>query len=148
MLSGGHAANALPQSAKATVNCRIIPGETPESVEQELAKVAGGQVAVKMRPSTFGPSDPSDAQSPYMKTIQRISEEMWPGVQISPVMSTGATDGSRLRNIGMTVYGVSGVFVEFGENRLHGRDERVAVRSFFDSNEFLYRLAKALAAGD
>jgi acetylornithine deacetylase/succinyl-diaminopimelate desuccinylase-like protein len=148
MLSGGHAANALPQSAKAIVNCRIIPGDSPEFVEQELARIAGERVAVKMRPATFGPSDPSDAQSPYMKTIQRISEEMWPGVQISPVMSTGATDGSRLRNVGMTVYGVSGVFVEFGENRTHGRDERVAVRSFFDSNVFLYRLAKALAAGD
>jgi acetylornithine deacetylase/succinyl-diaminopimelate desuccinylase-like protein len=148
MLSGGHAANALPQSAKATVNCRIIPGETAESVEQTLGKVAGEKVVVKMRPQSFGPSEPSDPQSSYVKTIQRISEEMWPGVGVGPVMSTGATDGSRLRNAGMTVYGVSGIFVEFGENRTHGRDERVAVRSFYDSNEFLYRLAKALAAGD
>jgi acetylornithine deacetylase/succinyl-diaminopimelate desuccinylase-like protein len=148
MLAGGHAANALPQTAKATVNCRIIPGESPEFVERSLAGAAGDRVTVKMSPSTFGASDPSDPQSPFMRTIQRVSEGMWPGVPIVPVMSTGATDGSRLRNIGVAVYGTSGVFVEFGENRMHGRDERVAVRSLMDGAEYQYRLAKALASGE
>jgi acetylornithine deacetylase/succinyl-diaminopimelate desuccinylase-like protein len=101
-----------------------------------------------MRPQTFGPSDPSDAQSTHVKTIQRVSEEMWPGVQISPHdehRCHGRLQVAQCRDDGLRV---SGIFVEFGENRTHGRDERVAVRSFFDSNEFLYRLAKALAAGD
>lgn len=82
-----------------------------------------------------------------MKSIQRVSEAMWPGVPVVPTMSTGATDGSRLRNAEIPVYGVSGIFVEFGENRTHGRNERLGVRSFFDSAEFLYRLVRELGAG-
>ncbi len=148
MISGGHAANALPQAAKATVNCRIIPGETPESVEREIVRLAGERVRVKMNTSVRGPSAPADTQSPFMKTIERVSESLWPGVPIQPVMSTGATDGALLGNAGISVYGTSGIFVEFGENRLHGRDERVAVRSLMDGAEYMYRLAKALASGE
>ena len=81
-----------------------------------------------------------------MKTIREVSESMWPGVAVVPVMSTGATDGSRLRNAEIPVYGVSGLFVEFGENRLHGRDERLGVKSFYEGSEFLYRLVKALGS--
>jgi acetylornithine deacetylase/succinyl-diaminopimelate desuccinylase-like protein len=148
LLSGGHAANALPQSAKATVNCRIVPGETPEAVESELRKAVGGQVTVKMRTSTLGPSEAGDAQSAVMKTIRRVANGMWPGVSVAPVMSTGATDGARLRAAGVSVYGVTGFFVESGEDRMHGRDERLAVRSFFDGAEFLYRLVRTLGAGE
>jgi acetylornithine deacetylase/succinyl-diaminopimelate desuccinylase-like protein len=83
-----------------------------------------------------------------MGTIRRVSESLWPGVPVVPVMSTGATDGSRLRNAGIPIYGVSGIFVEYGEIRIHGRDERVGVRSFFDGSEFLYRLVKALGSGE
>ena len=70
---------------------------------------------------------------------------MWPGVPVVPIMSTGATDGSRLRNAGIPTYGTSGIFVEYGEIRIHGRDERVLIKSFFDGSEFLYRLVKALS---
>jgi acetylornithine deacetylase/succinyl-diaminopimelate desuccinylase-like protein len=73
---------------------------------------------------------------------------MWPGVPVVPVMSTGATDGSRLRNAEIPTFGVSGIFIEFGENRMHGRDERVPVQSLMDGAEFLYRLTKALSAGE
>ena len=82
-----------------------------------------------------------------MKTIMRISAETWPTATVVPVMSTGATDGSRLRNAGYAVYGVSGIFTELGENRLHGKDERVGVRSFFDAAGFLDRLVRALGSG-
>ena len=82
-----------------------------------------------------------------MRTIERVSGSMWPGVPVVPTMSTGATDGSRLRNAGIPTYGASGLFVEFGEIRIHGRDERVSVKSFFDGAEFLYRLVKALGEG-
>jgi acetylornithine deacetylase/succinyl-diaminopimelate desuccinylase-like protein len=148
LISGGHAANALPQTATATVNCRIIPGETPEFVERELAKAAGDRVSVKMRGSVRGPSVPADLQSPFLGTIRRVSESVWPGVPVQPAMSTGATDGALLRNAGISVYGTSGVFVEFGENRMHGRDERVAVRAVMDAAEYMYRLTKAIASGE
>ena len=80
-----------------------------------------------------------------MKAIERVAAEMWPGVTVFPSMSEGATDGSRLRNAGIPVYGVTGLFVPLGENRMHGRDERLAVRSFRDGLEFHYRLLKAFA---
>jgi acetylornithine deacetylase/succinyl-diaminopimelate desuccinylase-like protein len=146
-LEGGHADNALPQHARATVNCRLLPGEKPEFVHAELQRLAGDRVSVKPR-GNVRVSDPSDPESPAMRTIQRVSESMWPGTPVIPVMSTGATDGSRLRNADIPVYGVSGLFVEYGEVRIHGRDERVTVKSFFEGADFLYRLVKALGNGD
>ena len=144
-LEAGHADNALPQRAKATVNCRLLPGEKEEFLASELRRVAGERVKVTpTNPVTM--SDPSNPESPVMKTIQRVSNELWPGVPVMPVMSAGATDGMRLRNAGIPVYGVDGIFIEQGDNRMHGRDERIAVRSFFDGSEFLYRLVKALAS--
>ena len=145
-LEGGHADNALPQRAKATVNCRLLPGEDEAFVLGELRKAAGERVQVKPKNELFK-SDATDAEGPVMKTIQRESERMWPGVSTVPIMSAGATDGSRLRNAEIPVYGVSGLFVEFGENRLHGRDERLGVASFFNGLEFLDRLVRALAEG-
>jgi acetylornithine deacetylase/succinyl-diaminopimelate desuccinylase-like protein len=143
-LEGGHADNALPQRARATVNCRLLPEEKPEFVHAELQRVAGERVKVTPRGSVRL-SEPSDPESAAMRTINRVSESMWPGTPVIPVMSTGATDGSRLRNAGIPVYGVSGLFVEYGEVRIHGRDERVAVKAFHEGAAYLYRLVKALA---
>lgn len=146
-LEGGHAENALPQRAKAVVNCRLLPGEDPEFVLRELQRAAGERVRVKARGAPRA-SEATDARSPVMRTIERVSESMWPGVPVVPLMSAGATDGSRLRNAGIPTYGVSGLFLEHGEVRIHGRDERLAVKSFVEGTEFLHRLVKALAAGE
>ena len=146
-LEGGHAENALPQRAKAVVNCRLLPGEDPDFVLRELQRAAGERVRVKARGAPRA-SEATDAQSPVMRTIERVSESMWPGVPVVPLMSAGATDGSRLRNAGIPTYGVSGLFLEHGEVRIHGRDERLAVKSFVEGTEFLHRLVKALAAGE
>jgi acetylornithine deacetylase/succinyl-diaminopimelate desuccinylase-like protein len=146
-LEGGHADNALAQRARATVNCRLLPGEDPAFVTKELQRMAGDRVTVKAR-GTAQARKASDARSPLVATIARVSETMWPGTPVVATMSAGATDGSRLRDAGIPTYGVSGLFVEHGESRLHGRDERVPVGSFFDSVEFLYRLVKALGNGE
>jgi acetylornithine deacetylase/succinyl-diaminopimelate desuccinylase-like protein len=146
-LEAGHAENALPQRAKAVVNCRLLPGEDPDFVLRELQRAAGERVRVKARGAPRA-SEATDAQSPVMRTIGRVSESMWPGVPVVPLMSAGATDGSRLRNAGIPTYGVSGLFLEHGEVRIHGRDERLAVKSFVEGTEFLHRLVKALAAGE
>lgn len=144
-VEAGHADNALAQSARAVVNCRLLPGESEEHVQAELARVAGERVAV--RPLYRGAaSDASDPESRVMRTIARVSESMWPGVPVVPVMSAGATDGSRLRNAGIPVYGVAGLAMD--GYRMHGRDERIAVRAFFEGAEFLYRLMKSLGAGE
>jgi acetylornithine deacetylase/succinyl-diaminopimelate desuccinylase-like protein len=147
-LDGGHAENALPQRATATVNCRVLPGEAIDTVEETLVSVIGDdQVAVsRVAPAT--PSPPSPLSAEVLVPIERITEEMWPGVPVVPTMSTGATDGLFLRNAGIPVYGVSGLFGEIGDNRAHGQDERILIRSFFEGQEFLYRLTKALSRAD
>jgi acetylornithine deacetylase/succinyl-diaminopimelate desuccinylase-like protein len=145
-VEGGHADNALPQRARSTVNCRLLPGEDPQFVESELRKVAGPAVKVTAR-DTVLPSEATDARSPVMATISRLTEVMWPGTPVVPVMSTGATDGSRLRNADIPTYGVSGIFVEYGEMRIHGRDERIAIPAFHDADRFLDRLVRDLSSG-
>jgi acetylornithine deacetylase/succinyl-diaminopimelate desuccinylase-like protein len=146
-LEGGHADNALPQRARATVNCRLMPGEDPAAVLRALQGAAGERVSVQARGNPRV-SEPSDARAPAVAAIRRVSQAMWPGVPVLPVMGSGATDGSQLRNAGIPTYGVSGLFIEQGDLREHGRDERVPVKSLFDSAEFLYRLVKLLGSGE
>ncbi|MEJ7616387.1 MAG: M20/M25/M40 family metallo-hydrolase [Pyrinomonadaceae bacterium] len=92
------------------------------------------------------PSPPSPLTQTVMEPIERITQAMWPGVPVVPVMGTGATDSLYLRQVGIPMYGVSGLFGEMGDSRAHGRDERLGVKSFFDGHEFLYRLVKEFSA--
>lgn len=148
MVDAGHAENALPQSASAIVNCRILPIEDPADVRETLITVMGDS-KVSVTPLTPAiPSPPSPLTPEIMDAISSVTEEMWPGIPAVPVMSTGATDGLYLRNAGIPVYGVSGAFVDIDDNRAHGQDERILIKSFFESQEFLYRLTKRLSRSD
>jgi len=142
-LEGGHADNALPQRAKATVNCRLLPDEKPEHVLQELQRAVGERVTVKAK-NPVVPRPMTDPRGTVIKAIDRVGGSVWPTVDTLPVMSAGATDGSQLRAIGMPVYGVMGLFLDRGEQRIHGRDERLPVKSFYDGLEFHYRLLRDL----
>ena len=147
MLDGGHAQNALPQSARANVNCRILPGHEPADVEARLEALAAPfDVEVTAR-GTATPSPPSPLTTEVLEPIARVTEAMWPGVPVLPVMSTGATDGLYLRREGIPVYGVSGIFGDMDDVRAHGQDERIRVDHFYEGQEFLYRLVKTLAGG-
>jgi acetylornithine deacetylase/succinyl-diaminopimelate desuccinylase-like protein len=148
MLDGGHAENALPQRATATVNCRVLPGEPIDDVEATLVSAIGDERVTLSRVAAANPSPPSPLTAEVLQPIERITEDMWPGVPVIPTMSTGATDGLSLRNAGIPVYGVSGLFGEIGDIRAHGQDERILIRSFFEGQEFLYRLTKALSRAD
>jgi acetylornithine deacetylase/succinyl-diaminopimelate desuccinylase-like protein len=145
MLEGGHASNALPQLAAATVNCRVMPDESPDYVISSLKKVIGDdEVAVKAPRNAF--AVPGSALRPdLMKQIARITDSLWPGVIVIPSMSTGATDGKALRATGIETYGVSGLFGERGESRAHGQDERMLISSYYQAQVFLYDLVKALS---
>lgn len=145
-LKGGHATNALPQLAEANVNCRIYPSETAESVRAELEKaIADTNVKVIVRSQR--PSTPASALLPeVMQNVSRITTEMWGAMPIIPTMSTGATDSRFFRALGVPAFGVSGLFSDpTVDARAHGRDERMAVKSFYEGQEFLYRLTKALS---
>jgi acetylornithine deacetylase/succinyl-diaminopimelate desuccinylase-like protein len=146
MLEGGHAANALPQIARATINCRVLPGEPVEEVERTLVRVlADDQISVT--PTWVHVSSaPSPLNPEIMKAIEKLTNEFWPGIPVIPTMSSGATDGSFLRNAGIPTYGHSGLASDIDDNRLHGRDERVLVHSFYNGQEYMYRLVKALSS--
>jgi acetylornithine deacetylase/succinyl-diaminopimelate desuccinylase-like protein len=148
MLEAGHAENALPQRARATVNCRMLPGESPTAVRATLEEmIDDDQVALAPIREAI-PSPPSPLTPEVLGPIERITAEMWPGVPVIPTMSTGATDGLFLRKVGIPVYGVSGIFSDIEDIRAHGRDERILIESFFDGQEFLYRLVRALSSSE
>lgn len=147
-LDAGHAENALPQRAQATVNCRVLPGESTDAVKDTLVTVIG-DAEVTVTPILEAiPSAPSPLTPAVLGAIEGVTEEMWPGVPVIPTMSTGATDGLFLRNAGMPVYGVSGLFSDIDDNRAHGQNERILIKSYFEGQEFLYRLVTKLSRSD
>lgn len=147
-LDAGHAENALPQRARATVNCRVLPGESIDGVHNTLETVIGDDQVMISRVDDATPSPASPLTPELLGAIQAITEDMWPGVPVIPTMSTGATDGLYLRNAGIPVYGVSGIFGDIEDNRAHGQNERILIQSYFEGQEFLYRLTKTLSRSD
>jgi len=148
-IEGGHAKNALPQLAAANVNCRVLPEDSVEYVQSTLQKVlADDQVSVAISGEVEkGPASPM--REDLFRAASRLTDTLWPGVSIIPIMVMGATDGLYLRAIGIPTYGVQGFFMDRDDIRFHGRDERMGVTSFFEGQTFLYRLVKTLSkAGD
>jgi acetylornithine deacetylase/succinyl-diaminopimelate desuccinylase-like protein len=142
MLDGGHATNALPQRARANVNCRILPQDDPADIVATLERVTAGQQVTVTPVDTADNSPPSPLTPALVATIERVTAEMWPGTPVVPTMSTGATDGLYLRNAGMPVYGLSGLF--YTDTFAHGMNERVSAQAFYQGLEFMYRLVMAL----
>jgi acetylornithine deacetylase/succinyl-diaminopimelate desuccinylase-like protein len=145
MLNAGHAENALPQRARATIQCRLLPGDTPTQARDTLVRVlADSQVHV----SVLGTPEESPA-SPLlpevMSAVDRVTKQMWPGVIVLPVMDPWSSDSRSLRVAGTPVYGISGIFYDIDDVRSHGKDERILVQSFYEGVEFMYRLMKELS---
>jgi acetylornithine deacetylase/succinyl-diaminopimelate desuccinylase-like protein len=144
-LDGGHAENALPQTAGARVNCRILPDETPDEVEAALRKAIDDEKVAVSVTSAHGASPMSPVRQDVLAATERLTSAFWPGVVTLPYMVMGGTDGRMLRRAGIPTYGVQGLFFDAADIRFHGRDERVGVREFYESQEFLYRLVKELS---
>jgi acetylornithine deacetylase/succinyl-diaminopimelate desuccinylase-like protein len=153
-LSGGHANNALPQTAQANVNCRIAPGHPPEEIRQTLVKVlADPKIVVRYVANDGTVMDRAEERATYpppplrpdvMQPLDRVVAAMWPGIPVIPTMSTGASDGIYTNAAGMPTYGVSGAAVDRDDIRAHGKDERIRVESFFNGVDFFYRYLKAV----
>ena len=142
MLSGGHAENALPQTATAVVNCRLLPVDSAGEVEKMLNRVlADPEIKVSVmtpaKPVAYKPMNPQ-----VLAAITRATAKVWPGLPVIPGMSTGASDGIYLISAGIPTYGVSGIFTDEDDNRNHGKDERILVKSFYDAFEFAYDLVR------
>jgi acetylornithine deacetylase/succinyl-diaminopimelate desuccinylase-like protein len=145
-LEAGHADNALPQSARATVNCRVLPGESVDEVERTLREVLGEPGIAIARVNQPTPSPPSPLTTELMGPIEKLVDEFWPGVPVVPIMETGATDGLYVRNAGIPVYGVGAIFDDPDDIRAHGKDERIAIDRFYEALEFWYRMIRAFAS--
>jgi acetylornithine deacetylase/succinyl-diaminopimelate desuccinylase-like protein len=145
LISGGHAENALPQRAKATIQCRMMPGDTAEHVQEELVKVlADSSIAIAMdAPPITSPESPPTRQ--ILTKAARVVHSMWPDVPVVPTMSTGFSDSRQTRNAGIPTYLLGGTWSDIDENRAHGRDERVGVREFDENVEYTYRLLKEMS---
>ena len=146
LLDAGHATNALPQRARANINCRIFPGESPEAVRRKLEElVADPQVQVETL-ETRGPSSPPPPLTKQiMVPIEKLAAEFWPGVPILPILQPGATDGQFLNAVGIPTYGVEPVFVGPDLGHIHGLNEYVGVNSLLEGRAFLYLLVKTYA---
>lgn len=143
-LQAGHAENALPQTARATLNARIMPGETPASVQDELERVLADPEIKVTRFQVF-PAGPLSPLNPAVfNTVEELAGKRWPGVAVVPTMGTGATDSVHWRIVGIPMYGVSGTFVPSGEHRAHGKDERIGVPEFYAGVDFMHDLMRAL----
>jgi acetylornithine deacetylase/succinyl-diaminopimelate desuccinylase-like protein len=148
MVQAGHAENALPQSAKATVNCRILPAQKPTDIEETLQQVlSDSQISITpVRGLEFAQSPPSPLRPDVVEAVKAVTSAMWPGVPVVPIISPGASDGTHLRRAGIPTYGISGIADDYDDIRAHGRDERIAATALYEAREFLYRLVTTLSA--
>jgi acetylornithine deacetylase/succinyl-diaminopimelate desuccinylase-like protein len=144
MLEGGHAQNALPQSAVVNVNCRIFPGVKIEDVRQTLASVAGQGVEVTVDQQPMS-SDASPLRNDILTAVTRVVHKFYPEATIVPQQASGATDGLVFRSVGIPTYGVDPTFIRDKDAFAHGLDERLPVKSFYDGLQMWYLLVKDLA---
>jgi acetylornithine deacetylase/succinyl-diaminopimelate desuccinylase-like protein len=143
--NGGRSESALPEDAKAVIQCRIVPGETLAGVEKTLTDLAADP-AIKQ--SVIYPPDvsPESPLNPLiMGEVEKLTHDMWPGVIVTPFMSAGASDSAFSRAAGVPSYGVDGIFQDIDDERAHGRDERIGIAAFNEELDFSYRLMKDLS---
>jgi acetylornithine deacetylase/succinyl-diaminopimelate desuccinylase-like protein len=145
LLSGGHAENALPQMATAVVNCRMLPVDRAEEVEQTLQTLFDDPkvrvtVMTPVKASVYPPMNPQ-----VLRAVTAATLKSWPGIPVVPQMETGATDGLYLRGAGIPTFGVSGIFFDEDDVRAHGRDERILVKSFNEAIDFMDDVVTTLA---
>jgi acetylornithine deacetylase/succinyl-diaminopimelate desuccinylase-like protein len=146
MLDAGHATNALPQRARANINCRIFPGASPDSVRQKLEELVADPAVKVTALGTRGPTPPPPPLTPrIMGPVQKLTAQFWPGVPVLPILQAGATDGEFLNAIGIPTYGIEPVFAGPDLGNIHGLNEYVGVQSLLEGRDFLYRLVKIYA---
>jgi acetylornithine deacetylase/succinyl-diaminopimelate desuccinylase-like protein len=153
-LEAGHANNALPQMAKANVNCRIAPGHSSEDIRMKLVEIlADPKISVKYVGAIGGVTEhglstqsyaPPPLRQDVFQPLQKVVSEMWPGLPVIPTMSTGASDGVYTNAAGLPTYSVSGLAIDRNDQRAHGKDERIGVESFYKGVDFYYRYLKAV----
>jgi acetylornithine deacetylase/succinyl-diaminopimelate desuccinylase-like protein len=158
MLSGGHAPNALPQRAEANVNCRIFPGHSQEDIRLKLIRIFNDpKLTVRYRTDAGELADhgsdraamvPPPVRADVMESLRKVAAKLWPGAPLIPIMETGSSDSIYTMNAGIPSYGINGVAVDRDDVRMHGKDERLKVDSYYTGVEFYYQFLKGLTTGN
>lgn len=147
MLSAGHATNALPQRARANINCRIFPGVGREEIQAQLVTIAADPAVSVTIPEVRGPvANPPPLTPRVLEPVRSVAGELWPGIPIVPALEPGASDAQFLNPAGIPTYGITGIFTDPDGGHIHGLNERVRVRSVYEARTFLYRLVKRYAS--
>ncbi len=146
MLEAGHATNALPQRARAIINCRIFPGVSTDAVRSRLEELVADPAVKVITLDTRGPTSPPPPLTPrILGPVQKLAAEFFPGVPVLPILQAGATDGEFLNASGIPTYGIEPIFAGPDLGHIHGLNEYVGVQSLLDGRSFLYRLVKIYA---
>ena len=146
MLSAGHATNALPQRARANINCRIFPGVSREQIMAQLVRIADDPAVAVTIPQIRGPISPPAPLTPrILGPIEKLAQQMWPGVPVVPALEPGASDAQFLNPAGIPTYGVTGLFTDADGGRIHGLNERIRIRSVYEGRSFLFQLVERYA---
>ena len=145
LMEGGHASNAQPQRARATINCRLLPGSPVGPLESAIV-AAVNNPEIKVTTITGGARPPPTPLTPaVMGPIQKVAAKMFPGVPVTPMQETFGTDASRLIAVGIPTIGFSGLFRGDDAGNIHGLNEHISVQSVMEGRAFLYELIKAYA---
>jgi acetylornithine deacetylase/succinyl-diaminopimelate desuccinylase-like protein len=146
LLSAGHATNALPQRARANINCRIFPGVSREEILAQLVKIADDKAVTVSIPEVRGPvAPPAPLTRQILGPIEKIAHQMWPGVPVVPALEPGASDAQFMNPAGIPTYGITGFFTDADGGNIHGLNERIRITSVYEGRSFLYQLVKAYA---
>jgi acetylornithine deacetylase/succinyl-diaminopimelate desuccinylase-like protein len=146
MLEGGHATNALPQRARANVNCRIFPGVSAESVQHKLEEIIGDPAVKVSMTESRGPTPPPPPLTPeVLGPFEKLTQQFWPGLPVLPLLQAGATDGEFTNAVGIPTYGLMPIFAGPDLGNIHGLNEYVGVQTLLEGRDFLYRLVKIYA---
>ena len=147
MLSAGHATNALPQRARANINCRIFPGVARETIQRALVRLVDDPAVAVTIPEVRGPlAAPTPLTPRIMRPVEAVAHELWPGVPVVAALEPGASDAQFMNPAGIPTYGITGLFTDPDGGHIHGLNERIRVQSVTDGRAFLYRLVKRYAS--
>src|SRR5882672_2476454 len=146
MLDAGHATNALPQRARANINCRIFPGVEPETVQRQLEEIVADAAVKVITLERRGPSSPPPPLTlAVLGPFEKLTAQVFPGVPVVPMLQPGGTDGQFLNAVGIPTYGIEALFIGPDLGGIHGLNEYVAVKSLLEGRDFMYRLVRIYA---
>lgn len=147
MIRSGEAPNVMPSDAEATINVRIRPGDTPESILEHARQVIGDErVLCQLEPNPQPPSEVSDPDSSDFRLIQRTIRQLDPSIVVAPGLAVVATDSRHYE--GLTENTFRFLPLRLGPDdlsRIHGIDERISVENYLEMVQFMVHLLKNAA---